>query len=594
MSRAAFVLLVVLSCPLLLARATPLTTEAERSDFRRTGRYEEVERLCAAAAAADARRVRCFTFGRTPEGRNMLALAVSQDGTLDAAKARRRQRPVILVQGGIHAGEIEGKDAILWSLRELLAGQMAKGVLDAATIVFVPVFNVDGHERFGPANRPNQRGPEEMGYRTTSQNLNLNRDYVKADAPEMRAMLALFEEFDPVLYVDLHTTDGAKFEHDVSVEVAPTNSRPDGLDRVAAKLSDEIQARLTANNHLPLDFYPDFRKPDDPTSGFEADDSPPRFSQSYAAARNRLGILVETHSWKTYRERATATHDVLAAIFERAVSDGRAWLTAARDADEKGRRLGGTDVALSFVSDGTSRTVDFRGYEYRVSRSEISGKDWISYDETKPQVWHVPLFNRVKPKLTVRAPQGGYVVPLPHAAWVAEKLRVHGVRYVVVPKATAKVAAQAFHIDDITYEKPFEGHLPIKVTGAWRPVQRDVPAGALFVPIDQPRGLLVLHLLEPEGPDSLVSWGFFNGIFERKEYMEPYVLEEEARKMLAKDPALKTDFERRLREDPAFAASPEQRLEFFYRRHPAWNDGHEWVPVLRVDSAGVLGSLGHR
>ncbi|MBC7657581.1 MAG: peptidase M14, partial [Frankiaceae bacterium] len=166
-----------------------LTTVAERSGFRQTGRYDEVLSLCSAFQARYPDAVRCFSFGRTPEGRPMMAMAVSRTGALDASQAAARGLPVMLVQGGIHAGEIDGKDAGFLALRQVLEGKAAKGALDKQVLLFVPVFNIDGHERFGPWNRPNQRGPEQMGWRTTAQNLNLNRDYMKAEAPEMQAML---------------------------------------------------------------------------------------------------------------------------------------------------------------------------------------------------------------------------------------------------------------------------------------------------------------------------------------------------------------------------------------------------------------------
>jgi len=187
-----------------------LTTVAERSGFTRTGRYDEVERLCAAYAARWPVQVRCLEFGRTPENRPMLALVASGDGVLDPETARKRQRPVVYFQGGIHAGEIDGKDAGFVALRELLEERASPGALERTTVLFVPVLNVDGHERFGAWNRPNQRGPEEMGWRTTSQNLNLNRDHAKADAPEMRVLLGLLNAWDPILYADLHVTNGAE------------------------------------------------------------------------------------------------------------------------------------------------------------------------------------------------------------------------------------------------------------------------------------------------------------------------------------------------------------------------------------------------
>src|SRR5665647_214849 len=228
-------------------RVRPALTTAETSHGLRTGRYDETIGLCHDFARAYAG-VRCDVIGTTLEGRPILALAIT----------RHAEAPVILIQGGIHAGEIEGKDAGFRFLRDLLDGKVAPGALDAVSIVFIPVINPDGHERFGPNNRPNQRGPEEMGFRTNAARLNLNRDYVKADSVEIQAELGVVRERDPVMLVDLHTTDGAQFQHDISVTTAPLAPRGDGLEEAATALSSSVQKRLTELGHLPVDFYPSF------------------------------------------------------------------------------------------------------------------------------------------------------------------------------------------------------------------------------------------------------------------------------------------------------------------------------------------------
>lgn len=286
-------LLFALAAPAAHAqRATPLRTQAEQSDFKRTGRYSEVIALCDAFARRYPEAVRCMDFGTTPQGRPMKALVASRTGALTADSARLANAPVVLVQGGIHAGEIDGKDAGFLALRELLHGTAAPGALDRLVLVFVPVFNVDGHERFGRWNRPNQNGPEEMGWRTTAQNLNLNRDYMQADTPEMQAMLRLVEAWDPLAYVDLHATNGAKLEHDIAVMVEPIDAGDAPLRTVGRALRDGTLARLSAKGALPLPFYPSFDVTDDPQSGFTHRVSPPRFSQSYIQSRNRIGMLV--------------------------------------------------------------------------------------------------------------------------------------------------------------------------------------------------------------------------------------------------------------------------------------------------------------
>ena len=565
------------------APSTDLTTLSERSGFLKTGRYDEVIALCHAFQAAYPGVVRCFEFGRTPEGRPMMALAASRSGALDPQAARAANLPVLLVQGGIHAGEIDGKDAGFLALRQALEGKAARGALDRQVLLFVPVFNIDGHERFGAWNRPNQRGPEQMGWRTTAQNLNLNRDYLKADAPEMQAMLSLVNDWDPLAYIDLHVTDGAKFEHDVSIQVEPVYAGDEALRAAGKALRDGVIDRLAAQGSLPLPFYPSFVTYDDPTSGFEDSVSPPRFSTGYFLLRNRFGMLVETHSWKDYPTRVRITRNAVVALLELVARNGRQWQALARAADARAAALGGHAVALDYKAGSQARMIDFRGYHYTRTPSEVSGALMTRYDDSRPEIWRVPLRDDVRPTLEVVAPTGGYIVPAAHAAWVGAKLRQHGVDFRVLVQALPRHAVQAFRASKTEFAaRPMEGHQRLAVTGAWSAETRDIGAGALFVPTAQPRARLLMALLEPQAPDALAAWGSFNNAFEQKEYMEDYVAEDVARQYLARDPALAAQFAARLREDPEFAASPAARLQFFARRHESWDERYNLYPVLRV------------
>ena len=564
--------------------ARTLATVAEQSGYARTGRYDEVEALCAAFAQAWPTRVRCVEFGRTPENRSLRALVASDDGALDPATARERDRPVVLMQGGIHAGEIDGKDAGFLALREMLEGKAAPGALGRATLVFVPVFNADGHERFGRWNRPNQRGPEEMGWRTTAQNLNLNRDYVKADAPEMQAMLRLLGEWDPILFADLHVTDGAEFEHDVSIGVTPTLAGDEELRQSAVGVRDEVMRRMTAQGSLPVDFYPDLVRDDDPSSGFAVGVYQTRYSHQYWATRNRLGVLVETHSWKDYPTRVRVTRNSIVAMMELAAERGPAWLSAARNADQRSARVGGTPVPLTFENTEHVTTIDFRGYAYTREPSALSGGLRTRYDPSRPQIWRVPLRDEVRPAVTVVAPRGGYIVPLAHVAWVRDKLTLHGIEARFLDRAVETVPVQTFRAVKMSIAPAtFEGRAVVSLEGEWKDEVRHVPGGSLYVPIAQAKSRLVMTLFEPHEPDSLVRWGFFNTAFEPKEYMEAYVSEEVGAEMLKHDAAAKLEFARRLRDDPAFAKSPAARLDFFYRRHSSWDERLNLYPVYRID-----------
>ena len=558
------------------ARALPASpsgsTIAEASGWQRTGRYDEVLRLCRELPRAHPR-LRCDSFGKSPEGRPLVAFSLGARG-----------RPTLVVQGGIHAGEIDGKDAGFWVLRELLDGALANVALDRVRVVFVPVFNVDGHERFGAHNRPNQVGPAEQGWRTTAQNLNLNRDYVKAEAPEMRAMLALLGREDPIVYMDLHVTDGADFQHDVAVLVGPAaavGDAPRELAAAVAALRTRVRDQLAAARHLPLvDFYPMFVKPDDPSGGFAANPPLPRFSDAYWSLRNRIGILVETHSWKDYATRVRATHDAVVAVLTELSAHGAEWQKAARAADAL--PLAGETLTLDWKTDFTQpRTIDFLGWRYTRSPSPVSGQPRVQYDPSTPQVWHVPYFGVLQPALTVTLPRAGWFVPRAFAELVAAKLLVHGIAFKDLSGART-LAVDSFRASDVKRQaETFEGRAMVSVRGAWSHESRAFAGGGLFVPILQARARLAAQLLEPEAPDSLTSWGFFDAVFEQKEYMEDYVLEDVAEKML-QDPAVRAAFAARVAADPELAKSPHKRLEFFYRRHPSWDDRMGVVPVYRL------------
>jgi hypothetical protein len=573
--------------PLLLLTAAPqsFTTLAEQSGYTRTGRYEEVEALCAELAARYTGKVKCETFGTTPLGRKMLYLAASADGVLTPEAVKKKARPLVLLQGGIHAGEIDGKDAGFALLRDLLEGKVGAGVLSRLTLVFVPVFNVDGHERFGPNNRPNQRGPQEMGWRVTASNLNLNRDYAKAEAPEMQAMLKLLNAFDPIVYGDLHVTDGAKFQPDVSVIIEPRQTGPDALCAIARGLEASLMSDLKAKGHLSVDFYPQFIKDDDPASGFSAGMPPPRLSDGYWPLHNRFAMLVETHSWKPYGDRVKATYDTCLSLLTHAAESAPLWLAAARQADEADSKRTFDGVALAWENDGHAIELEFPGYAYTREDSPISGAKWVRYDETKPQPWKVPFFDRLRPSMAAKVPKGGYVVPPAHAGWVAEKLKLHGLRFSVLDHTLSKTAVESFRVVEAKFKPaPYEGRQVAQVKGEWAADVRDLPKGSLYVPAAQPHVALLMALLEPTAPDSFMSWGYFNAHLEQKEYMEPYIAEEIAREQL-KDPKVKADFEARLKADPAFAKSPEERLKFFYARHKSFDDQLNLYPVLRVESA---------
>lgn len=576
-----------------------LLTVAEKSEFTQTGRSDEVERLCEAYAEKWPEAVRSFAYGRSAEGRLLRALLVSRAGAMTPAEIRAQEIPVLMIQGGIHPGESDGKDAGFMAIREILQGSAAVGALKRIAILFVPAFNTDGHERFGRWNRPNQNGPEEMGWRTTAQNLNLNRDYAKADSPEMRAMLRLINEWDPLVCADLHVTDGADFEPDISIQVEPLNQGDSNLRPAGRQMRDALVKRLTEQGSLALDFYPDLAVTDDPSSGFALTVYSPRFSTGYFPQRNRFTVLVETHSWKPYTRRVRVMRNTIVNLTELVATHGAEWRTLAVQADVTATTLGGATVTLDYASswrepaqagsataaretDPGARMIDFKGYAYTRTPSPISGALVTKYDPKTPQIWHVPLRDQVKSALDVTAPLGGYIVPVAFAADISQRLTAHGIEFYALKQRQDGIKTQVFRASTVTFSPgPFEGHLRATLEGAWSEEHSNIPAGSLFIRVAQPLARLVVALFEPQAPDSFASWGFFNAYFEHKEQMEPYVAEMVAAKVLEKDPALAAEFAKRLEEDAAFAGNATARLEFVLRHHASWDARYNLYPVLR-------------
>ena len=477
--------------------STPLLTLAEQSGFRETGRIDEVERLCAEMSAAWPAAVKAFEYGRSAEGRPLQALIASRSGALTAHELRERRIPILMIQAGIHPGESDGKDGGFIAMRELLSRAAAADALERIAVLFVPAFNTDGHERMGRCNRPNQNGPEFTGWRATAERLNLNRDYTKADTPEMQSMLALINAWDPLICADLHVTDGADFEPDVSIQVEPINQGDPQLRSSGIKLRDELIAKLAAQGSMPLPFYPDLFETDNPESGFLLTVYSPRFSTGYFPQRNRFTMLVETHSWKPYAQRVQVMRNTIVGLAELAALHGAAWLAQVRAADMSASALGGTPLTLDYKSGwrettaagkpvtseaaDTGEYIDFRGYAYTRKHSDISGGLVTVYDPSTPQIWHVLYRSQIEPAIVVQAPRLGYFIPQAYAESIGARLKHHGIITAPAAKQLEHAALEQFRAARVVFTKqPFEGRMRAEISGEWQRLSREIAAQAGF------------------------------------------------------------------------------------------------------------------
>lgn len=593
------------------AQSTDLL-QAETSKFRLTGNYAEVETLCQTLAKNYPDAARCFSMGRSSEGRPLWVLAVSRSGALTPAQAKRLAVPVVLAIGGTHAGEIDGKDAGLMLIRNWLKTPPANDPLKQQLLLFVPVFNVDGHERPSPYNRPNQNGPALQGERVTAQRINLNRDWMLGQSPEMNAMLQLVSQWDPLLTLDLHVTDGVRFRHDVSLSMSPMFSADDALHEVSEQVLADMMSRLTAKGHHPLDFTPVLLDFENPRAGIMRDADAPRFSHVYASLRNRIGLLVEDHAWTPYAQRVRTSIDVLAAALEMVAKDGRELLKVVNNADDHAEKMYSEAVALDWRNmletglEIPTGHVDLLGYEYTTHlEAPVVGGRHITYHLKEPVVWHMPLYSDIQPvnDAIVTLPQGGYLIPAGWTSVVLPYLQKHNIAYQVISRNMKGIAVQALQVnpENILFEsRTFQGRLRTHVQGEWVEARADLLPGSLYVPIRQARALLAAHLLEPVAPDSLSRWGLFNTAYEVTDHISNHRQLQIAQWMYREDrrikerygdalhqklPALRKEYQTRMDRDDRFKDDPEQRMDFWISQIPYHDPTFNQYPILRVNRA---------
>jgi murein tripeptide amidase MpaA len=560
-------------------------THAEKTGYRETPRYAETIAYSRKLSSASPL-IRMKSFGESGEGRALPLLIAATGGTFTPEAARRAGKAVVLVQACIHPGEPDGKDAGLALLRDIAITKTQPRLLDKLVLLFIPIYNTDGHERFGPFNRINQDGPIEMGWRVTSTNLNLNRDYMKADAPETRAWLKMWTEWNPALFIDCHVTDGADYRYVLTYQYEQHENVPAPvLQWERAAFEGRIIPAVEAAGHLSAP-YMEFRDNRDLMKGIDSFIAPPRFSTGYTPVRNRPGLLIETHMLKPYRPRVLATYALLKAALEEVNRDTESLLRVVRQADEQTAAEGRAYNAartypLQFELTEKSRPFQLKGVESHTELSDVSGAVRVVFG-TKPIDLTVPLYDEARVTASASVPLY-YIVPVQWKS-VIDVLAAQGLRLQRLA-ASETIEVESYRFSEVKLATtPFEGR--VMPTFKTNPVRerRTFPAGSVVVPLDQPGAHVAMYLLEPQSPDSFVAWGFFNAIFEQKEGGEDYVLEKLAREMLAKDENLRREFEERVATDPKFAASSRERLRFFYERSPYWDKQMNLYPVGRITS----------
>jgi len=480
-------------------------TRAERTSYLETSRYADV------ISFLDSLRGRPeLTFGsigKTNEGRDIPYVIASRPRVATAAEARALSRPILYVQGNIHAGEVEGKEALLAILRDLTSSSRPNA-LDSVVLIAVPIYNADGNERFGhqEQNRGSQNGPEMVGVRANAQNLDLNRDYIKAEAPETRASLAMFNTWDPDVFVDLHTTDGSYHGYALTYAAPLNPAAPLGMwtrDSIMPLLRQRMQSR----HGFPTFDYGDFIDDDTLSKGWATFDSRPRFGTNYYGLRGRIGILSEAYSHDPFERRVKSTYAFVREILSLAAEKSagiRKKFTVPTQIPIRSSMIPAPD-SIGVIAEVMDRTGDSTRTQAGVPKGRRRTGRYLTVK--------MPVMDRFRPTLSASVPVR-YVIPESDTQ-VVRVLRHHGITVgqasQALPNTQLMSEAYVFDVDStIVAPRPFQGHREIRLTGRWRRDTRRIPAGSFIVSTSQPLGLLAVYMLEPQSDDGLVTWNYFD------------------------------------------------------------------------------------
>ena len=498
-------------------------TRAELSHYQETSRYADVRQYLDSLRKIGAPLV-IGSIGRTSEGREIPFVIASRPLVSTPSKARLLGRPIVYVQANIHAGEIEGKEAVLALLRDL-SFSPKPNALDSIVLIAVPIYNADGNERFASqsVNRTEQNGPELVGVRANGQNLDLNRDYVKAEAPETRASLVMFNTWDPDVFVDLHTTDGSF--HGYALTYSPSLSPAAVFGGVYARdsLLPVLRQRMQARHGFAIfdygNFVSDERGLIADTSVHEAwatYDSRPRFGTNYYGIRGRIGILSEAYSHDSLARRVASTYafvnEILSLVGERA----QAIRSLSARADSQPLAWGRSPDSLQLVPIrseliATPRSQDVIKEDLVKTGDSTQTQPGVPKGERRSGIFRairMPVYDRFTSTLD-RLPPAAYVIA-PQDTAVVTLLRLHGVR---VDRSDSSWTArgETFTIDSIVSSpRLFQGHHEVRLRGTWQRGIQALPSKSFIVSTAQPRGALIVYLLEPESEDGFTTWNFFD------------------------------------------------------------------------------------
>jgi hypothetical protein len=570
-------MLLLMAAPFLIwAQPALPPTVYETSGGRQTPTYAQIMDWWNAADRAS-KKISVMQKGPTDAGFPLHLALISDQGYTTVGQAQKDGKLIILINNGIHPGEPDGIDASMLLAKEIVSGTIS---LPASVVLaIIPVYNIGGCLRRSAHYRVDQEGPDEFGSRGNSQNLDLNRDFIKLDSKEAFSFCAIYQECDPAIFVDNHVSNGADYQH-VMTLLTSQYSKLGGS--MGTYLHETFEPALYASMKTKgYDLIPYVNiGGDKPEKGWNEFWDSPRYTSGYATLWNSFAFVPETHMLKPYPQRVASTKALMECFISFAGANA-ATIRSLREETKK-RISNATSLPISWRLDKSRHTnYTFKGYESGTKPSAISGQPRLFYDRSKPFTATVPVYGYYTPERIISTPRA-YVIP--QGWWkVIERLQINGIRMRRLSQDST-FEVETYRIEDYsTAARPYEGHhANSNVKVSWQKQSLTFLKGDWYIPLDQPGNRFLMETLEPQAEDSYFAWNFFDAILGQKEGYSAYVFEDKAAAYLQTQPDLKKQLEQRVATDSSFAKSGRAQLDFIYKNSPWYEPDHNRYPVFRV------------
>ncbi|WP_285059734.1 M14 family zinc carboxypeptidase [Pedobacter ginsengisoli] len=517
-----------------------------------------------------------ITCGITDSGEPLHVLVLSKEQVFDPVAIRKSGRRILLINNGIHPGEPEGIDASMMLARDLLKNDRLS---QNTVICIIPVYNIDGSFNRTGTSRANQNGPVAYGFRGNGRNYDLNRDFVKTDSRNSRAFQEIFNTWQPEIFVDTHTSNGADYQYVMTLIPTQKDKLHPLLSAYMTKTM--IPSLYEGMKNSGYEMIPYVNSVEEtPDAGITGFLESPRFSTGYTALHNTIGFMPETHMLKAYDKRVDATYKLLQHYIDIVVRDAGVIGENKRKADEQIARQERFTLEWK-LNDKLADDIEFKGYAAKQKTSEVSGLDRLYYDRNAPYTKTIKQWNNFEPAVVIDKPVA-YLIP---QAWekVIGLLKLNRVKLRRLQQDTEVEADLYYIVDYKTQPKPYEGHYlhsGVKLNTVKQRLQ--FYKGDYVVYTDQPVNRYIIETLEPQATDSFFNWNFFDSILSMKEHFSAYVFEDTAAELLKKDPELKAKLEQEKAKNPELSKNADAQLDFVYKNSDYYEKTHCRYPIARL------------